>query len=143
MADCVFCRILAGNLPCERVAQGDGWIAILDIRPVTPGHTLVISRRHVPTLLEAGEDILAQLMAAVRRVAPAVLRATGAQGFHVHQNNHPSAGQVVAHVHFHIIPRREGDGVRFGWRQGSYGEGEMARIANEVRRALSGPEPSP
>jgi histidine triad (HIT) family protein len=137
VTDCVFCKIVAGELPCEKVAEGDDWIAILDIRPVAPGHTLVLSRPHVETLPEARDDLLANLIAAVRRVAPAVLRATGAEGFHLHQNNHRAAGQLVPHLHLHIIPRRSGDGIRIGWKQEPYAEGEMARTAEAVRKALT------
>lgn len=138
MAECIFCKIVAGGLPSEKVAEGDDWVAILDIQPVSPGHTLVVARKHVESLPDATEDLLARLMAAVRRLAPAVMRATNSPGFNLHQNNDRCAGQLIPHLHFHIIPRRPDDGIRFGWRQKPYPEGEIAKVGDAVRKALTG-----
>lgn len=135
-ADCVFCKVLRGEMPSEKVAEGERWVAILDIRPVRPGHTLVLSKEHVESLTGAPAAVAADLLAAVQKLAPALLRATGSDAFNVMINNGRPAGQLVPHLHFHIVPRKADDGVKFGWRQNPYPEGEMAKTADAIRRAL-------
>lgn len=138
MADpgCIFCKIIAGQIPSERVYEDAGAVAFLDIAPLAPGHTLVVPRHHCVNLLDAPPEALAACLAAAPRVARAVLAATGGEGFNFVQFNGSCAGQVVMHLHFHIIPRRLGDGVTFRWQQGRYREGEMAALGERVRAAL-------
>jgi histidine triad (HIT) family protein len=135
--DCVFCRILRGQIPSERVYEDDRVVAFLDISPIAPGHALVVPRHHCVNLLDAPAEVLAAATTAVTKVARGVLKATGGEGFTVVQFNGAAAGQEVMHLHFHIIPRRAGDGVSFAWRQGKYGPGEMAALGAKVRAALS------
>jgi len=136
--ECVFCKIVAGELPSERLYEDEAVVAFLDIAPISPGHTLVVPKSHCRDLLEAPPEVVGAVVRAAQKVAPAVLRATGAEGFNFFQFNGSCAGQVVMHLHFHIIPRRPGDGVAFGWVQGKYGEGEMAALGARVRQALGG-----
>ena len=136
--DCVFCKIVAGELPSERVYEDEATVAFLDINPIAPGHTLVVPKAHCENLLDAPAGVLAAVVGAAQKVAPAVMKATGAEGFNFFQFNGSCAGQVVMHLHFHIIPRRPGDGVAFGWEQGKYGEGEMAALGARIREALGG-----
>jgi len=134
--DCIFCRIVAGKLPSVRVYEDEHVVAFLDIHPIARGHTLVIPREHCENLLDAPQDALAAILAASPRIARAAMAATGAEGFNFFQFNGGCSGQEVMHLHFHIIPRRAGDGVAFGWKQGGYGEGEMAALGHSVRDAL-------
>ena len=134
-ANCIFCKILRGDIPSARVYEDAQVVAFLDIRPVAPGHTLVVPRAHCEGLLDASGDVLASLASAVPRVARAVLAATGAEGFSLVQLNGACAGQEVMHLHVHVIPRKPGDGVSFAWRQGQYAEGEMAALAARIRAA--------
>lgn len=136
MDSCVFCKILSGQFPSEKVGESEHWVAILDINPVSPGHTLVISREHYSSLPETPDPVVAALAVGVKTVAPAVLKATGCEGFNVLENNHRCAGQSVPHVHFHIIPRKTGDGVRFHWDPKKYPEGEMSKVATAIRNAM-------
>jgi histidine triad (HIT) family protein len=137
MSDCVFCRIAAGELPAAKVLETDAVLAFMDINPLSPGHVLVVPKRHYERLT----DMPANAMAAVAKVLPAVARAavaaTKAEGFNVYQTNGACAGQQVAHVHFHIIPRRLGDGLGFRWNPRKYAEGEMERYRNLIARELA------
>lgn len=137
MSDCVFCRIIQGQIPGVKVFEDESVVAILDINPITRGHTLVLPKAHHETLVDLPAEALQATVRAVQRVAPAVLRGVGADGFNVLQNNHRCAGQAIPHVHFHVIPRKIGDGVRYQWNPGKYAEGEMESIAAEIRKALA------
>ncbi len=136
--DCIFCKIIAGQIPSERVYEDPQVVAFLDIAPLASGHTLVVPRHHCVNLLDAPHEALSALMAAAPKVAKAVLAATGGEGFNFAQFNGGCSGQVVMHLHFHIIPRRTGDGVSFRWRQGEYAEGEMSALGARIRSALQG-----
>jgi len=132
MPDCIFCRIIAGQIPCAKLAETDNVISFMDIAPVNHGHCLVIPKRHVENLLELTEAELHDCIVTAQRVAKATVAATGAVGFNILQNNHPCAGQVVPHMHMHVIPRSPSDGFRFGWRQGRYSEGEMQALQQRI-----------
>ncbi len=136
MKDCVFCRIIAGEIPAAKLIETDVVLSFLDIAPVNPGHCLVVPKRHVATLLELSQDELNICIFTVQRLAGAAARATGAVGFNVLQNNGRCAGQIVPHVHFHIIPRSPDDGFKFGWREGSYAEGELEEVQRGIRKLL-------
>ena len=139
MSECVFCRIVAGTIPSARVYETDHVLAVLDVNPVAPGHTLLLAREHVPDLRDAPTEVLLSLAEVLPRLVRGVLSATGAEGCNVLVNSGRAAGQLVPHLHVHIIPRRAGDGLHLEWRPGRYGEGEMdawrARIAQSVERA--------
>ena len=136
MAECIFCQIAAGRIPSASLIETDKVFSFLDINPVNPGHALVIPKRHAASLLDLTQDELHVLCFAVKRVAAAVKEATGADGFNVLQNDGAVAGQIIRHVHFHVIPRREDDGFSFGWRQLGYTEGEMDALRAAIRRNL-------
>jgi len=133
---CIFCKILEGKIPSVRVYEDEGVVAFLDIAPIAPGHTLLVPRGHSRDLLETPQEALSALMAVAPKVARAVLKATGGEGFNFFQFNGACSGQEVMHLHFHIIPRRPGDGVSYPWRQGRYAEGEMAALGAKVRAAM-------
>lgn len=116
--DCVFCAIAAGEIPCFKVFEDDFALAYLDINPFSEGHTLVIPKAHTTGLLDTPEETLAALLARVKKVAAHLKSALGCDGFHILQNNGAAAGQTVGHIHFHIVPRREGDPIEFANRPG-------------------------
>lgn len=135
--DCVFCRIIAGELPCARVYEDQDTLAILDIAPVVKGHTLVIPKRHSSRITDTPDDVLARLIAAARRVVRAQARALQADGANVTQANGAVAGQIVPHIHFHVIPRSEARGDRGKWTGGSYASPEeMRQTAESLRAAM-------
>lgn len=116
--DCVFCAIAAGEIPCFKVYEDELVLAYLDINPFSEGHTLVIPKAHTTGLLDTPEETLAALLARVKKVAAHLKSALGCDGFHILQNNGAAAGQTVGHIHFHIVPRRNGDPIEFTNRPG-------------------------
>ena len=116
--DCVFCAIAAGEIPCFKVYEDELVLAYLDINPFSEGHTLVIPKAHTTGLLDTPEETLAVLLARVKKVAAHIKTALGCDGFHILQNNGAAAGQTVGHIHFHIVPRRNGDPIEFVNRPG-------------------------
>jgi len=135
-SDCIFCKIVAGELPCEKVFENDHVLAFLDINPTSRGHTLVIPKEHSEGLLSTPAEALLEVASVLPQVAAAAVRATDAAGFNVLQSNGPCAGQVVPHIHFHIVPRHDGDGIGLGFRQTPVVADELARTAAAIRDAL-------
>lgn len=133
---CVFCAIIAGDAPAAFVLQEPQVVAFLDRRPVFPGHTLVVPREHHVTLGELPAGLLTTVMLATQRISAAVPAAFGAQGSFVANNNIVS--QSVPHLHFHVVPRTKGDGLRgFFWPRKPYGsDDEMAGYADRLRSTL-------
>jgi len=111
MDDCIFCKIAAGQIPSTKVYEDDNVLAFMDIGPISEGHTLVIPKRHYGKLDQCDPDTLTKISACLGRIAGAVKEAMNAEGYNVLCNNGRAAGQLVDHVHFHVIPRNSGDGV--------------------------------
>ncbi|MGQ5260284.1 HIT family protein [Micromonospora sp. ZYX-F-536] len=139
MSGCVFCAIVAGEVPAFRVADEPDGVAFLDTRPVFPGHLLVVPRPHVVTLAELPADLLPGYFALVQRLAVAVEAGLGAGGTFVAMNNKVS--QSVPHLHTHVVPRTKGDGLRgFFWPRSRYASDQDARdLAVRVADALAPP----
>lgn len=108
---CVFCQIIAGDLPSHTVYENESVLAIMDLRQANPGHVLVIPKLHVPMIYELPADIGADIMACVIEMSKAVKDAFDAEGMSIWQSNGECAGQEVPHVHFHVHPRKPGDGL--------------------------------
>ena len=139
MSDCIFCKIVAGEVPSARVYEDETKLAFMDIGPVQPGHTLLIPKKHCERLTDLPSEAVADLAGALPRLAQAVVKAANADGFNIFQANGACAGQVVSHLHIHIIPRHDNDGYSFHWKQGSYAEGEMESWAQKIRDHLGTP----
>lgn len=135
MTHCVFCKIIKGEIPSSKVYEDKEVLAFLDIAPVSKGHTLVIPKRHFETIIDTPNELLGKVINAVKKLSPAVMKATGAEGISVAQSNYPAAGQVVPHLHFHIMPRFKEDGLRF-WPKIQYEEGEINKVAEKIKKAL-------
>jgi histidine triad (HIT) family protein len=135
--DCVFCRIITGDVAAFVVSQTPETVAFLDTRPVFKGHVLVVPRRHVETLIDLPDELLTPVFAHVRTVAAAVVSALDAQGSFVAMNNVVS--QSVPHVHVHVVPRTKGDGLRgFFWPRTRYADdAEAAAYAERLGDAIS------
>ena len=118
-ADCVFCKIAAGEIPSMKILEDGQSIAFLDINPLAEGHVLLIPKKHFETLDEMSPDLVAAVTAHLPLLVAAVTRVAGAEGCNVFQNNGRASGQVVPHVHFHVIPRRAGDALGYRWPRGS------------------------
>jgi len=134
--DCIFCKIIAGKIPCAKIYDQGGLFAFLDIAPVNKGHALVLPKVHYPTLFDLPPDLGRGLVTALSAVGRAVMQATGAAGLNLGMNNFLVAGQLVHHAHFHLIPRHEGDGLRL-WTQHGYESGEeMQKLAQAIKKAI-------
>ncbi len=133
--NCLFCKIVVGEIPAEKVYEDADTLAFLDIKPVNPGHTLVIPKEHYENILTAPEDVLMKMMATVKKVAHAFKDGLGVDDFNLAMNNGPHAGQVVFHAHLHVMPRHAGDGYEL-WHGRPYAEGEMKEYAQKLKKAL-------
>ena len=111
--DCIFCAIAEGEIPSFKVYEDELVLAYLDINPFAKGHTLVIPKRHAAGLLDADDEMLAALVVRVKKVAAHIKDTLGCDGFNILQNNGEAAGQTVKHIHFHIVPRWNGDPLVF------------------------------
>ena len=107
--NCVFCAIVEGEIPSFKVYEDDIVLAYLDINPVSKGHTLVIPKAHTKGLLDTPDETLSAVVSRVKKVAAHIKEVLGCGGFNIVQNNGETAGQTVHHVHFHIVPRYDGD----------------------------------
>lgn len=132
---CIFCKIVAGEIPSYKVYEDEDVYAFLDIAPVNYGHTLVVTKKHFANMEEIPEEELCQLIKAVKKVGKAIKEGLSAAGYNIGENNDPVAGQVVPHIHFHVMPRRADDGLRL-WPQGKYGNGEAEKVAKKIKSAL-------
>ena len=136
MAECVFCRIVARGIPSNRVYEDDMFVAVLDINPINPGHTLIISKEHYETIFDLPEYLLEKTAPVTKHVAVAVKRGAGATGINILMNNGRSAGQLLDHAHIHIIPRHEGDGFRH-WKGTPYALPEDAeKVAAQIKNSF-------
>jgi len=108
---CIFCRIVAGEIPADLVASDPSAVAFLDLQPLADGHTLVVPRAHAPTVEALEPDVADGLFRLVRRLADPVRRAVGAVGTTIGVNNGEGSGQTIPHVHVHIVPRWPNDGA--------------------------------
>jgi len=133
--NCLFCKIIAGEIPATKIYEDDKSLAFLDINPVNPGHTLVIPKNHSENLEEISEEDLCDLIKSVKRVGGAIKESLSPNGYNVGLNNGSGSGQIVPHIHFHVIPRKEGDGHKL-WSQGKYEEEEAEEVASQIKAKL-------
>lgn len=113
--DCIFCKIISGDIPSIKIYEDMATMAFMDINPLSEGHALVIPKRHCAGLFDADDLTLAATMAAVRKVALAMRDVLGLDSLNMVQANGPWAKQSVPHMHFHLVPRRQEDGVPLDW----------------------------
>jgi histidine triad (HIT) family protein len=130
--DCIFCKIVAGQIPSVKIYEDEDVLALLDIGPLSDGHTLVIPKKHYAKIHECPAELLAKIGAVLPKVAGAVFGAMNAEGYNVLCNNGRASGQLVEHIHFHIIPRTTGDGVFTQWPAKKYPIGEVEKVAEKI-----------
>jgi histidine triad (HIT) family protein len=130
--DCIFCKIVAGELPARIVDEDERTIAFMDIAPATRGHALVIPRAHSANLLEIDAEDLSAVVLAAQRLAGRARDRLGADGVNLLNSCGPAAWQTVFHFHVHVIPRYEGDPLRLPWVPGEGDAQEIAQAAQEL-----------
>lgn len=136
MEDSVFIKIIRREIPAHIVYEDDDTIAFLDAKPNVPGHTLVVPKKFAKNIFDVDDATLAAVMRTVRKIAPAVRDAVGAHGVHINSNHGAAAGQIVFHLHFHIIPRHDRSEFSF-WPQQDIPTKDAAAIAEKIRQKLA------
>lgn len=138
MDNCIFCKIIKGEIPCSRVYEDQEVLAFLDLNPAGLGHTLVLPKKHLATLLDLEPGTGDALLQAMRKIGQALRTVVEADGFNCIQNNFAPAGQEVMHLHWHVIPRHEGDKVIAAWLPGKYADmDQMAQVAGRLQAAVA------
>tara|TARA_Y100000310_G_C20703043_1_gene831899 strand:+ start:12504 stop:12935 length:432 start_codon:yes stop_codon:yes gene_type:complete len=132
--DCIFCKIVNKDIPADIVYEDDGVVCFLDIKPINSGHMLVIPKMHYENVFDVPENILKETILRVKKMA--IVLDKIADGVNIGVNNKRAAGQLVNHVHFHIIPRYEGDGLKH-WPGKEYNsKDEMKNMAEEIKKII-------
>jgi histidine triad (HIT) family protein len=131
--DCIFCKIVAGELPSEIVREDEHTVAFMDINPWTRGHALVIPRNHSPNLYEVGEDDLRHTSSAAKQLALRMRERLRCDGVNLLNASEPAAWQTVFHFHMHVIPRYDDDPLQLPVRPQQAAQAELAEVASELR----------
>ena len=134
--NCIFCKIIKGEIPSQKIFENENTFAFLDINPASFGHALVIPKKHYETLIDVPDEELKQLIISVKKVSTAIMYATNIKGFNILQNNGKIAGQIVNHVHFHIIPREENDSINFSLGSNQVETSELEKTAKLIKEKL-------
>jgi histidine triad (HIT) family protein len=128
---CVFCKIIANEIPAAKIYEDEKCLAFLDIKPVSPGHVLLIPKEHYQTMADTPDDLVAYLYIKAKELMVKIKKAAGADYVAL-----SVAGTDVPHFHIHLIPRRLDDGLPGFWPTGDYAPGEMEKIAEKIRKIL-------
>ncbi|MEW9675032.1 HIT family protein [Lentibacillus sp. L22] len=137
--DCIFCKIINGDIPSAKVYEDDQVYAFLDISQITKGHTLVIPKTHTKNIYETSPEVASELFARIPKIANAIKEVYKPIGMNLLNNNEAPAEQSVFHLHIHIIPRYgEGDGYQLGWytHENDYSSDDLQQIAKEIGTAI-------
>jgi histidine triad (HIT) family protein len=135
--DCIFCKIVAGDIPCIKLYEDDEALVFMDIMPLNKGHLLVIPKEHYNNILEIEPGVYGRLCALVCRLSKAVESALGPDGMNVQQLNGAAANQVVPHLHIHLVPRWEGDGLTISqWDPVPGDNNEITATAEAIKSEL-------
>ena len=137
MSDCVFCRIVAGQIPSTRVHEDEHTLAFMDLGQVNPGHVLVAVKKHAANLFELDDVQAAAVARASVRIARAIRDAFAPAGLSVYQANGKVAGQTVFHYHVHLLPRHEADGMELTWPVKNPPREKLEGYAEEIRKKLA------
>ena len=133
MTDCIFCKIRDGEIPSDKIYEDENTLAFLDKNPINEGHTLVIPKEHYVNIIDIPEETLKQVIITVKKIAVAISK--DSEGISIAQNNKDAAGQVVDHIHFHVIPRISNDNHKL-WKGKPYKEGVAEKIAEKIKNLL-------
>jgi histidine triad (HIT) family protein len=134
--DCIFCKMVRGQIPVTKIYEDESVLAFLDIAPLSDGHTLVIPKQHFAQAHDCPGEILGKVASGLGKVAKAVVTGMNVDGYNILCNNGRAASQLVEHLHFHIVPRKSGDGVFSRWPSYKYPEGRIEEVAAKIRKNL-------
>ncbi len=130
--NCIFCKIIKGEIPSASLYEDADFKAIMDISPAAKGHVIILSKRHAANLYELDDETASRAILVARKLAKAIAEELQCDGINLLQNNGEAAGQTIFHFHIHLIPRYRGDQVRMTWVHGAYEEGEAAALAATI-----------
>lgn len=133
--NCIFCKILAGEIPSTAVYEDDDFKAILDVNPAARGHVIILPKNHAANIYELPDEDASKIMIVAKKIATAIEKAYHCDGVNILQNNGEAAGQTVFHLHVHVIPRFKEDTVNIGWKQGDMPE-DLDAICKEIQAQL-------
>jgi histidine triad (HIT) family protein len=134
--NCIFCKIVAGQIPCFKLSEDETTIAFMDINPCNPGHALAVAKGHWPTVDVIPGEVLGNVVRTAQKVAKAVMKELKPVGVNLLQANGEGAGQSVPHLHIHIMPRRTDDGLILNWQPKPGDMKEIEAICNRLRASL-------
>jgi len=136
MEKTIFAKIADGELPAEIIYQDDAYVAFLDALPIEAGHTIVTPKRPAASLEDLSREEIGGLLVTAQKIGAAMMRGLGVKGYSIFLDNKDAANQHIPQVHFHVVPRAEGDGLG-RWPQTAYDEGQSAHYGGLIRQALS------
>lgn len=136
MNDCLFCKIITGEIPSSKVYEDEKCYAFLDLHPVNIGHTLLVPKAHSENLYTVADEDIAHMATVLKKLSIAIKQAVKADGINIEMNNDPVAGQLIFHTHLHIVPRFEGDGFTHWHGARGYNNGEMTEVAEKISNLL-------
>jgi len=134
--NCIFCKIIAGEIPAYKLYEDENFISILDINPVNLGHSLIIAKKHFVNLFDAPADLLPFTGKIIKKISEAVMAGTKADGLNVIMNNNRAAGQLVDHAHIHLVPRFEGDGFAHWKGKGTETKEDFEKTLGSIKKIL-------
>ncbi len=136
MSNCIFCKIIEGEIPSTKIYEDDLVLAFMDISPINKGHILVIPKKHHITSSSIPEDIAGRMFHVGCRIGVALRRGLDYDGFNLHLADGTCAGQVIMHAHLHIVPRGVEDGFHWNWRHLKYEDNEVRETAEKIKARL-------
>lgn len=137
MENCVFCKIIAGEIPSSVLYEDEDLKVIMDIAPAAKGHAIILTKKHFTNLFELEDDVSRKVLPVARKVALAMKKELECDGINFLQNNGEAAGQSVFHIHFHLIPRYLNDNVKISWTPGKYEDGEAKELAERIANHIN------
>lgn len=133
--DCIFCKIIARDIPSYTVYEDDKVLAFFDILPISHGHTIIVPKKHFSYLEDLSDDDMVAMSLIVKKLGKAMMDGLGVKGYSIFLDNKSAANQHVPHAHFHLVPRAEGDGLE-RWPQSGYAEGEAEHFLSRIKKAI-------
>lgn len=137
MDNCIFCKIAAGEIPSATLYEDEDFRVILDLGPASKGHALILLKEHYANIYEIPDELAGKVMKLAKKMASAMTKALGCDGFNLVQNNGEAAGQTVFHFHMHLIPRYKDDNVGLTWVPGKLMDDVRDEIVEKVKAELS------
>jgi histidine triad (HIT) family protein len=136
MDDCVFCKIIKGELPSHKIFEDNNFVAILDINPAAAGHTLLMTKKHYENIFDLDEELSDSVFTMTARICRTLKEVLRPDGINILQNSGIEAGQTVSHFHLHLIPRFANDGLKFAWKTKNLTDEEISSLLKRIKAEI-------